>query len=100
VLGSILGIAATQDRVWAGGTLLAVYSLGLGLPFLLSGLALGRLGGALGWVKRHFPLIVGGSAVIIGAFGVLLMFDQLARVSAELSQWLRDANLEWLVELG
>ena len=37
ILGSILGIAANQHRVWAGGTLLAVYSLGLGLPFLLSG---------------------------------------------------------------
>ena len=38
ILGSILGIAANQHRVWAGGTLLAVYSLGLGLPFLLTGL--------------------------------------------------------------
>ena len=56
ILGSILGIAANQHRLWAGGTLLVVYSLGLGLPFLLSGLLLGRLGGALGWVKRHFVL--------------------------------------------
>jgi len=58
-----------QHRVWAGGTLLAVYSLGLGLPFLLSGLLLGRLGGALGWVKRHFRAHRRGSAMIIGAFG-------------------------------
>ena len=36
ILGSILGIAATQQRVWAGGTLLAVYSIGLGLPFLVT----------------------------------------------------------------
>ena len=43
ILGSILGIAANQDRVWAGATLLAVYSLGLGLPFLVVGLALGRV---------------------------------------------------------
>ena len=100
ILGSILGIAANQHRVWAGGTLLAAYSLGLGLPFLVSGLALGRLGGAIGWVKRHFPLIVGGSAVILGAFGVLLMFDQLARLSLHLQRWLDDAGLEWLVTLG
>ncbi|HEV7526744.1 MAG TPA: cytochrome c biogenesis protein CcdA, partial [Acidimicrobiia bacterium] len=100
ILGSILGIAANQHRVWAGGTLLAVYSLGLGLPFLLSGLLLSRLGGALGWVKRHFALIVGGSAVIIGVFGVLLMFDELSRLSAELQRWLTDAHLEWLVNLG
>jgi cytochrome c-type biogenesis protein len=100
ILGSILGIAANQHRVWAGGTLLAVYSLGLGLPFLLSGLALGRLSGALGWVKRHFVWLVGGSAVIIGIFGLLLMFDQLSRLSVNLQTWLTNAHLRWLVELG
>jgi cytochrome c-type biogenesis protein len=100
ILGSILGIAANQHRVWAGGTLLAVYSLGLGLPFLLSGLLLGRLGGALSWFKRHFAAIVGGSAVIIGLFGLLLMFDQLSRLSVHLQTWLTDAHLEWLVQLG
>ncbi len=100
ILGSILGIAANQHRVWAGGTLLAVYSLGLGLPFFLSGLLLSRLSGALGWVKRHFVLIVGGSAVVIGAFGLLLMFDELSRLSLHLQTWLTDAHLKWLVELG
>jgi cytochrome c-type biogenesis protein len=100
ILGSILGIAANQHRVWAGGTLLVVYSLGLGLPFLLTGLLLGRLGGALGWVKRHFVLIVAGSAVVIGAFGLLLMFDELSRLSVHLQTWLTDAHLQWLVQLG
>ena len=100
ILGSILGIAANQHRVWAGGTLLVVYSLGLGLPFLLTGLLLGRLGGALGWAKRHFVLIVAGSAVVIGAFGLLLMFDELSRLSLHLQTWLTDAHLQWLVQLG
>jgi cytochrome c-type biogenesis protein len=100
ILGSILGIAATQDRVVAGATLLIAYSLGLGVPFLMTGLLLGRLGGTFGWVKRHFPLIVGTAAAVLCLFGVLLMFDQLPRVSAELQRWLTHANLEWLVELG
>jgi len=100
VLGSIFGIAATQDRVWAGASLLAVYSLGLGLPFLVTGLALGRLGGALGWVKRHFPVIVGGAAAVMLAFGVLLMLDQLTWLTSELQQALDGTPLEWLVELG
>jgi cytochrome c-type biogenesis protein len=100
ILGSILGIAATQDRVVAGATLLIAYSLGLGVPFLLTGLLLGRLGGTFKWVKRHFPLIVGTAAVVLCIFGLLLMFDQLPRVSANLQRWLTDANLEWLVELG
>jgi ATP-binding cassette subfamily F protein 3 len=72
----------------------------LGLPFLLSGLLLGRIGGALAWFKRHFAVIVGGSAVIIGLFGLLLMFDQLSRLSLHLQTWLTDAHLRWLVELG
>jgi cytochrome c-type biogenesis protein len=100
ILGSILGIAATQRRVWAGGTLLAAYSVGLGIPFLVTGIALQRVSGTLGWVKRHFPVIVIGSAVVLGAFGVLLMFDELSRLSGDLSRWLTDAHVEWLVNLG
>ncbi len=100
ILGSILGIAAAQGRVWAGGTLLAAYSIGLGLPFLLTGLALHRLTGAIGWVKRHFPVIVVGSAVVLGGFGLLLMFDQLSRLTVDFEHLLNDAHLQWLVNLG
>ncbi len=100
ILGSILGIAGSQQRVWAGASLLAVYSIGLGLPFLIAGLALDRAAGALGWVKRHSLAIVIGSAVVLGTFGVLLMFDELSRVSGDLQRWLTDAHLEWIVNLG
>jgi cytochrome c-type biogenesis protein len=100
ILGSILGIAATQDRVLAGATLLGAYTLGLGVPFLVTGLALGRLGGALGFVKRHFAMLVGGSAAVLAGFGILLMLDQLSRVTAELQRALDGTPLEWLVTLG
>lgn len=100
ILGSILGIAATQRRVWAGGTLLAAYSVGLGLPFLVTGLAFHRVGGTLSWVKRHFPPIVVSSAIVLGAFGVLLMFNELSRLTVDLEHVLTDAHLQWLVDLG
>ena len=100
ILGSILAIASTQDRIWAGATLLVAYTLGLGLPFLVTGLALGRVSGALTWVKRHFPLLVGTAAVVLIVFGVILMFDQLSRVTSEMQQALDGTPLEWLVELG
>jgi cytochrome c-type biogenesis protein len=100
ILGSILTIAANQERALAGGTLLAAYALGLGLPFLLCGLGLARVSGALNWVKRHYPLLIGFSAAVLGFFGILLMFDQLSRVSSTLVNWLNDAGLTWLVELG
>jgi len=100
ILGSILGIAATQQRVWAGATLLAAYSIGLGLPFLISGIALQRVSGAMGWVKRHFPAIVVGSSLILAGFGLLLIFDQLTRLTGDLQRALTDAHLDWLVNLG
>jgi cytochrome c-type biogenesis protein len=100
ILGSVLGIAATQRRVWAGATLLAAYSIGLGLPFLVSGIALQRVSGAMGWVKRHSPAIVVGSSLVLAGFGLLLMFDQLSSLSRDLSDALSSAHLEWLVNLG
>jgi cytochrome c-type biogenesis protein len=100
ILGSILVIAGRQDRIWAGATLLVAYTLGLGLPFLLSGLALGRISGALRWVKAHYTLLVGSAAVVLIFFGVILILDQLTRVTAEMQQALDGTPFEWLVELG
>ncbi len=100
VLGSILTIAADSGRAWTGATLLGAYTLGLGLPFLVTGLALGSLGGALAWVKRHSQVVVLGSAALLGAFGVLLMLDQISALTRELQRSLDGTPLEWLVELG
>jgi len=100
VLGSILTIAADAHRAWAGATLLGAYTLGLGVPFLACGLALGRLTGALTWVRRHLPLIVVVSAVVMGGFGVLLLFDKLTRANSELTKVLDWLHLSWLVNLG
>lgn len=100
VLGSILTIAADTHRAWAGATLLGAYTLGLGLPFLACGLALGRLTGALDWVKRHLSTIVVMSAVVIGVFGLLLLFNKLSRANAEVTKVLDAIHLSWLVNLG
>jgi cytochrome c-type biogenesis protein len=100
ILGSILGIAATQNRAWAGATLLAVYALGLGVPFLITGLALGRVSGALSFVKRHFVALVTFSALVLAVFGVLLVFNSLTQVTAHLQRALDRAGLDWLVNLG
>ena len=100
VLGSILTIAADTHRAWAGATLLGAYTLGLGVPFLVCGLALGRLTGALTWVRAHLPTIVVLSAIVVGVFGVLLLFDRLSRANADLSRVLDDLHMSWLVNLG
>jgi cytochrome c-type biogenesis protein len=100
ILGSILTIAATQGRAMAGGTLLAVYALGLGVPFLVSGLAFGHLGGAFGWIKRHFPAVVVTSALSLAFFGALLVFNRLVWITTQLQELLRRLGLDWLVDIG
>jgi cytochrome c-type biogenesis protein len=100
VLGSVLAFAGTAGHAAHAAALLAVYSLGLGLPFLVVGLALDRLGGALSWVKRHTTAITLASATILGVLGVLLVFNQLTRVTSDTQSLFRSIGLGRLVTLG
>lgn len=100
VLTSILAIAATQEGAGRGGLLLAAYSLGLGVPFLITGLAFGRLTSTLGWFKRHFTAVTLTSAISLAVFGVLLALDRLVWVTTQLQTGLDAMGLGRLVELG
>ena len=97
VLGSVLALAAGTGGSAAGGiALLLAYSLGLGVPFLLSGLAFGRMTDALARVRRRLGLVdlVGG--VVLVAFGVLLLTGNVHVISGVVSNWLHDLHLERL----
>ncbi len=100
VLTSVLALAAVQDRAVEGALLLAVYSLGLGLPFLITGLLFGRLTGAFSFFKRRLRAITLVSGVSLALFGVLLVFNQLTWVTVQLQNGLRNVGLEELVFLG
>ncbi len=100
VLTSVLALAAVQDRAAEGALLLAVYSLGLGLPFLITGLLFGRLTGAFTFFKRHLRGITLTSGVSLAFFGVLLVFNQLTWVTVQLQNGMRAIGLEELVFLG
>ena len=76
------------------------YSLGLGVPFLATGLLFGRLAGAFDWFKRNAEKLVMASAVSLIGFGILLMSNQLIRITTELQEVLRAVGLEWIVNLG
>ncbi len=82
VLASVLSLAATEATLASGVSLLLAYSLGLGVPFVATGVAFGRLGGALGWVKRHARVINLVSGLLLAAFGVLLFTNRLSRMSS------------------
>ena len=69
ILASILLYASTAEGAEKGAALLFVYSAGLGLPFLLTGLALSRALTAFDWIKRHYGLYkftVGGMLIFVG----------------------------------
>lgn len=100
VLASVLTVAAAQGQVAHGALLLGAYSAGLGVPFLATGLAAGRLAGAFSWVRRHFAAITVVSAVLLAGFGVLLAFDRLSWVTIELRSTLSAVGLGSLNGLG
>jgi cytochrome c-type biogenesis protein len=100
VLGSVLAVAAAQARAVQGAALLAAYSLGLGVPFLATGLALGQMAGVFGWVKRHYAAITITSACALGFFGVLLTLNRLTWVTSQLQDVMRHLGLGRLVFLG
>lgn len=97
---SILGLAGQEGQAFAGATLMMTYSLGLGVPFLVLGLGLGRLAGLMGLLKRHSAAVVVISSLVLVGFGMLLVTDNLVTLSARLSEWLDGTPLEWMVNLG
>ena len=93
VLGSVLTLASHQGTLTGGIALLIAYSLGLGVPFLLSGLAFGRLTDIMARVRGRLRYVdlVGG--VILVVFGLLLVTGNLGWVSAQFSRLLNDLHL-------
>jgi cytochrome c-type biogenesis protein len=86
VLGGILALAS-QGSTARGSLLLLCYSAGLGVPFLLVGLGIGRFLGAVGWVKRHYAGITAASGVLLMTVGVLLLSGLFTRLFAPLARY-------------
>jgi cytochrome c-type biogenesis protein len=90
VLAGVLTIAAAQGGSARGAGLLFVYSLGLGLPFLLVGLGLRRLMGALAFVRRNYHWFAGVSGVVMVAIGVLVATNLWTRMLGPVLRAIRD----------
>ncbi|MCL2332020.1 MAG: cytochrome c biogenesis protein CcdA [Actinomycetia bacterium] len=72
-LGSALMLAANRTSALEGAALLLCYSLGLGLPFVLSALLIDRLKSSVTWLMRHHRLISRVSGALLIAIGLLLV---------------------------
>jgi cytochrome c-type biogenesis protein len=76
VLASILALAGESSTAAQGSLLLAVYSAGLALPFLLVGMAFDRAMGAFRWVRDRYDVVRVVSGALLVALGLLLFFDR------------------------
>lgn len=84
-LGSALMLASQQGHVLEGMAMLLCYSLGMGIPFLLSAVLIDKLRGAFNWIKSHYDIInkiCGGALVLVG---ILMATGTLGRLLAVLS---------------
>jgi len=94
ILSSVFLLASRANTVRAGMLLLFVYSLGLGIPFIATALALNRLINAFNWVKRHYRAISIISGLLLIIMGVLLATNQFVYIGNALR--VIPSPLNWL----
>lgn len=85
-LSAVLQLAYAQNGATAarGAVLMAAYCAGLGLPFIVAGLAFRRAMGAFGFIKRHYRWVVGFGGLLLIAIGVLLATGEWTTLSEHL----------------
>jgi len=82
ILGAILTVALNTGTAWHGAYLLAIYSLGLGLPFLVIGLAFDSLSPVLKRIQRYTGIIRVISGLLLIIIGILVLTDKIRWFSA------------------
>lgn len=98
-LGAILTAAGNQDTVGQGALLLACYSLGLAVPFVLSALAFSRVSGLFRFFRNHYRAITLVSGLILIAMGVLLYTNELTRLNTEALNAMDDLGINFFSDI-
>ena len=92
-LGAILTQAAISSSAAHGALLLAFYSAGLAIPFLLIALAFERMTNALTVVKRHFPVIIGVGGAVMICLGLLILTGEFTTLNVQANEALQGTGL-------
>ncbi len=92
-LGAIVTAAGTSNSASRGAILLAVYCAGLGVPFLITGLAFGKATAAFAVVKRHYAVVIGVGGAVLIAMGVLIWSGEFTTLNITVSHWLQSLGL-------
>ena len=82
ILAAVLGLATTHDSVGQGAVLLAVYSLGLGIPFVLVCAGVSSLLTAMSWFRRHQRVVNIVAGLFMIGVGFLMIADLFSRLAA------------------
>jgi cytochrome c-type biogenesis protein len=93
-LGAILSAAAASGSAPRGALLLAVYSAGLAIPFLITALAFSRMATAFAVIKRHYAVIVAVGGVILIVMGILIVTGEFKQLNIEAQNWASNLGLE------
>jgi cytochrome c-type biogenesis protein len=93
-LASALLLGANGDTVGEGMLVLFFYSVGLGVPFLLTSLLLAKAFSAFSWVKKYLTQITVASGLMLAFFGVLLVTGRITDLSAWFSDLMIALGLE------
>jgi cytochrome c-type biogenesis protein len=88
ILAGILAVGASRDTVGQAVQLLAIYSLGLGVPFLVTGLAINRFFGAMAKIRRHYHAIEIVSGALLVVIGLLIFTNRFTVIAQWLSPYL------------
>ena len=95
ILGGILVVAGSKETVSEGVALLAVYSAGLGVPFVLTALAMDRFFLASARIRKHYQTIERVSGGLLILLGVLILTNQFSIIVRYLDKW-----FPWLTKLS
>lgn len=94
-LGAILAAASSQQNLTQGAILLFFYSAGLAVPFIASAIGIGAVANASDWIKRHYPLMIGISSVVLIVVGILILTNEFFRLNAWAADLTGSLNLDF-----
>lgn len=98
-LAAILTLAGTSTSALEGGAMLAVYSAGLAIPFLLAALAFSRMTTAFDLVKRHYAAIMAFGGVVLVVMGALVYTGELTQLNIEAQRALDELGINFFNEV-
>jgi cytochrome c-type biogenesis protein len=92
-LGAILTAASISSSAAHAALLLAVYSAGLGIPFLITALAFSRMTTAFTVIKRHYAVVMAAGGAILIAMGVLILTGAFTELNVQAQKWTTDLGI-------